>query len=107
MGRQVFKQPNGKFGIWSYVVDCPIYWNLNKEDYIKIRLDEAKSEIEKDANDIFENEWYPYLIKDFDSEQKGKMIHNMDKREMDEFLYQIGSKLTSKDFTFPDDFVGD
>lgn len=27
----VFRQPNGKYGVWSTIVDGPIYWNASKK----------------------------------------------------------------------------
>lgn len=31
----VFKQPNGKYGVWSTVVDGPIYWNASKREILE------------------------------------------------------------------------
>ena len=31
MPHMVFKQPNGKYGVWSTVVDAPLIWNASKK----------------------------------------------------------------------------
>lgn len=64
MGRFVFKQPNGLRGIFSTVVDCPTYINLTKKDYIKIKLAQAKREIERDAEIFFAEGYDDYDIED-------------------------------------------
>ena len=56
MGRTFYKQPNGLMTIFSSIVDAPIYYNVNKEDYINIRMKEFREQLEKDAKEIFDDE---------------------------------------------------
>ena len=96
MGRIVFKQPNGLYGMWSTIADGPIYWNMTKQDYIDAMLEEAKTEIEGRADEIFENN---YNVSTFSS-LKTKLVANMTKEEFNDFLKSCGSLLTSGDFCF-------
>lgn len=45
MGRQIIKQPNGKYAIWSSVVDDFIYLNITPEEYIEERIKEEAEQI--------------------------------------------------------------
>ena len=47
----VSKQPNGLYCRFSTVVDCPTAWNMTREDYINIKMQEAK----EDAEDVLDN----------------------------------------------------
>lgn len=46
MGRRLFKQPNGLYGIYSTYSDNLICCNVTKEEYIQFRVDELKEELE-------------------------------------------------------------
>ena len=52
MSRQIIKQPNGLYAIWSTVVDELIYKNITIKEYIKIRVKEETQRIKKDINKI-------------------------------------------------------
>lgn len=41
MPRFLVEQPNGKFMIWSTIIDGPIAYNLTKEDYIDLKKEEV------------------------------------------------------------------
>ena len=86
MGRFVFKQPNGLRGIFSTVVDCPTYINLTKKDYIKIKLTQAKKEIEMEADKFFAEDYDDYNIEDV---KRYFSPYNMTKKEFDEVLKKI------------------
>lgn len=45
MGRQIVKQPNGKYAIWSSICDNFLYTDLTPLEYINIRVAEQKLEI--------------------------------------------------------------
>ena len=45
----VSKQPNGLYCRFSSVTDCPTAWNMTREDYINMKMQEAK----EDAEDVF------------------------------------------------------
>ena len=47
MGRKLFKQPNGRYGCYSTNVDGFIFCNATKEDYIEMRLNELKDDLEE------------------------------------------------------------
>ena len=42
----VSKQPNGLYCRFSTVTDCPTAWNMTREDYINMKMQEAKEEAE-------------------------------------------------------------
>ena len=45
----IFKQPNGKLGRFSSVVDCPTHINMTEEDYINYRVEIAIEEAKRNA----------------------------------------------------------
>lgn len=45
MGAFFFKQPNGLYGRFSTVVDCPTHYNCTKEELIEEYVDEYRSEL--------------------------------------------------------------
>ena len=100
MGRIFYKQPNGLMTIFSTIVDAPIYYNVSKEDYIKIKLEEYKEQLEKDAKEIFDDE-DPYYVEDFD-EMKSKIIRNYEDRKEDfeKYLKDVGYEGSIEDFKY-------
>ena len=54
MSRQVMKKPNGKYAVWSTIVDDFIFDDINKEEYIKFRLKEEKERALEHLQEIFE-----------------------------------------------------
>lgn len=50
----IIKQPDGKYAIWSTIVDDFIYIDCTKEEWIEMRKKEECDRIEKDLNDIFD-----------------------------------------------------
>lgn len=46
MAHQIIKQPNGKFGLWSSIVDDYVLINADKEDIVKYELCIKKKELE-------------------------------------------------------------
>lgn len=92
-GKICIKQPNGLRGIFSTIVDCPIYINLTKEDYIKIKLAQAKAEIEKDADEFFAEDYNDYTIEDVKD-----YFHpaNMTRKEFNEVIKKITDKNNPK-----------
>ena len=42
MGAFISKQPNGLYCRFSTVVDCPTHWNMTKEQYIEMKMAQAK-----------------------------------------------------------------
>lgn len=52
MGQQIVKQPNGKYCIYSTIVEDVIHYDLNKEDIIDHFLAAEKKRISRDVTDI-------------------------------------------------------
>jgi len=100
MGRIFYKQPNGLMTIFSTISDSPIYWNVNKEDYIKIKLEEYKEQLEKDAKEIFDDE-DSYYVKDFD-EMQDQIIRNYEdkKADFEQYLNDVGYEGNIEDFKY-------
>lgn len=101
MGRTFYKQPNGLMTIFSTNSARPIYWNVNKEDYIKIKLEEYKEDLERDAKEIFDDE-DPYYVKDFE-DMKRQTLYNIEtKEEFEKYLNDIGYKGSADEFRLYD-----
>lgn len=49
---QIIKQPNGKFCIWSSVVDDLVLINATREDIIEDRIASVREQITKDVDTI-------------------------------------------------------
>ena len=100
MGRIFYKQPNGLMTIFSTNSDRPIYWNVNKEDYINLMLEEYKEQLERDAKEIFDDE-DPYYVKDFE-EMENQIIHNYEdnKADFEQYLNDVGYEGSIEDFKY-------
>lgn len=77
----VSKQPNGLYCRFSTVTDCPTAWNMTREDYINMKMQEAK----EDAEDVLDN-----YLKPFDMVVDMYYPNNMTKEEFDKFLEETG-----------------
>lgn len=49
MGRQLIKQPDGLYAVFSTGTDRWVAWDLTREQYIERRVDEAAKEARVDA----------------------------------------------------------
>lgn len=56
MGAFIAKQPNGLYCRFSTVEACPTNWNMTEEDYIELRVKEAREE----AKYTLENRLQPF-----------------------------------------------
>jgi len=96
MGQQIIKQPNGKYCLFSSVVDSVTYYNLTKKEIVEVWTDKAKKEFESEVNEIIEKldkEEKPYYQFTMDYEEMLKTIlevHNAD--EMENVKQTIGSE---------------
>lgn len=54
MSRQIVKKPNGKYAIWSSIVDDFVYDDVTKEEYIKIKTGEESDAVRKRLTAKFE-----------------------------------------------------
>lgn len=63
MGRVLIKQPDGLYAMFSTGVDRWVAWNLTRERYIELRVDEAAKEARVDAarllDDLEAGDYYP------------------------------------------------
>lgn len=48
MGHQYIKQPNGKFAIWSSIVDDFVYFDCTKEEIIEAEVEEVVERLKAD-----------------------------------------------------------
>lgn len=83
----VVKQPNGLYCRFSCIADCPTDWNMTREDYINMRMELAKEEARKDAEDVLNNWLQPFedIIDSF-------IPNNMSQEEFNKFLDDVGYK---------------
>lgn len=77
----VSKQPNGLYCRFSSITDCPTAWNMTREDYINMKMQEAK----EDAENVLDN-----YLKQFDMVLDMYYPNNMTKEEFNEFLEETG-----------------
>lgn len=54
MADQIIKQPNGRYCIFSSVVDNITYYNMNKEDIIELRIKQYRQDITKKITETVE-----------------------------------------------------
>lgn len=97
MSRIFYKQPNGLMTIFSTNSDRPIYWNVNKEDYINLMLEEYKEQLERDTKEIFDDE-DPYYVKDFEAMKRQTLYNIKTKEDFEKYLKDIGYKGSVDDF---------
>jgi hypothetical protein len=50
MGWQIIKQPNGKYCIFSSVVDNVAYYNLDKDEVVQVFIDAEAERIRKEVS---------------------------------------------------------
>jgi len=54
MGQQIIKQPNGKYAVWSSVVDNFIIVDATPEEIIEYRVADSREEITDRVNNTIE-----------------------------------------------------
>lgn len=81
----IAKQPNGLYCRFSFIVDCPTNWNMTREDYINMRVEQAKEDARKDAEDILNN-----LLQPFENVIDSFIPNSMSQEEFDKFLDDVG-----------------
>jgi predicted RNA-binding protein with EMAP domain len=96
MGRQIVKQPDGKYCIFSSIVDNVTYYNMTPEDIIEAWSRESKKQITKKVNKIVEQldkgeEPYHQFAMDYEDMLKDiGIVHG--KKEMKKIKSTIESK---------------
>lgn len=86
MGRYITKQPNGKYTVFCTVSDTPIYWNITKEEYFDIRLNEIEKQLAKTINEMFEEN----QLEDFYSMISSIDIGNMTIKGLENYCKDVG-----------------
>ena len=58
----IFKQPNGRYGRFSTICDCPSHINMTREDYVKVVmvLGLTREKAEEEVDDILAHHLYPF-----------------------------------------------
>ena len=79
----IAKQPNGLYCRFSTITDCPTHWNMTREDYIDMKMQEAKEE----AEDVLDN-----YLKPFSLVVNNFIDNNMTEDEFNQFLKDVGCK---------------
>jgi hypothetical protein len=88
MARQIIKQPNGKFCIFSSVVDNIIYYHMEEKDIINFLVEESKKDIEEHVKKI---------VSDLNEGKKPYHQHTMSYEEMVQTIKEIhGTKEANK-----------
>ncbi len=54
MGRQIIKQPNGKYCVFSSIVDSIIYYDMTPGEIIEAYVDEERESIKKRVDNAIE-----------------------------------------------------
>jgi len=54
MGQQIIKQPNGKYALWSYIVDDFVLLDATPEEIIKARIKTESRIIERSVMRVIE-----------------------------------------------------
>jgi len=54
MGKQIIKQPNGKFALWSTIIDHFICYDCTEEDLVKFQLQDYEKKIREDMHSRIE-----------------------------------------------------
>ncbi len=63
MASFIFKQPNGRYGRFSTIVDFPTHINMTRDDYVELVIDRYgynREYAEKYADNILVKHLYPY-----------------------------------------------
>ena len=54
MARQIIRQPDGRYAIWSTTVDNFVYLNCTKEELVEAFLEKERKETIRKVNEIVE-----------------------------------------------------
>ena len=94
MGRQIIKQPNGKFCVFSSIVDNVISYDMTEEEIINKFVADSREDIERRVKEIISqlnNNEKPYYQFTHSYEEMLKTIKNIHgEEEADEVRKTIG-----------------
>lgn len=88
MGRFICKQPNGLYCVFSTTVDCPVAWNMTREEYIQMKMEEAK----EDAIYTLEHNLFP-----FENTKASFAPNNMTRKEFNQFMRESKQPVNLKE----------
>ena len=54
MGQQIVRQPNGKYCLFSSVVDSVTHYNMSAEEIVEVWIEDAQKEYERKVKKITE-----------------------------------------------------
>ena len=94
MGRFLVKQPNGRYCLFSTIVDCPTYVNLTEEDYVQIYLRKAENDVREYLQQLKE---HPELTPSFEEMDKYFHPNNMSEKEYKEYKEIMTKPITETD----------
>lgn len=82
MARQIIKQPNGLYAIWSTIIDDFVYENITIKEYIKILIKETKKRTKINIAEIVaqldngEKPYYQFTMTYKEALDYKKEVHN-------------------------------
>ena len=82
MGQQIIKQPNGKYCLFSSVVDNVTYYDMTKEVIVEVWTEKAKKDFEEKVNDI---------VNKLDKGEKPYFQFTLDYEEMLQTILEVHS----------------
>lgn len=87
MARQIIKQPNGKFCIFSSICDNVTWYHMEEQDIVNAWVEEAKKDIEKNVKKI---------IQDLNEGKKPYYQNTIDYKEMIDIIDRVHGKKEAK-----------
>lgn len=81
MGRQIIKQPNGKYCVFSTICENVIYYNMTPEDLIATEIKERTEQITKEVTETVqrlengEKPYFQFTMSYFDMCERIKECH--------------------------------
>lgn len=87
MGAYWFKQPNGLYGRFSTIVDCPTHYNYTKEDMCNDLKGKGWTDLELEQ--LFADKFPTNWIHTMEEMKKDFYPHNMSEKEFNELLKEM------------------
>ena len=87
MGQQIIKQPNGKYCLFSSIVDNVTYYDMTKEEIIEVWTEKAKKDFEEKVNNIVnkldkgEKPYFQFTLSYEEMLQRILEVHNVDEMQ--------------------------
>lgn len=87
MGAYWFKQPNGLYGRFSTIVDCPTHYNYTKEEMIIELKNKGWSDLE--IEQLFDDKFPTNWIHNMEDVKRDYCDNNMPEEEFNEWLKKV------------------